>query len=1100
LFLETLITGGIKMNTILSTNRKFNRMFANILSILVILAMAFPAMGNVYAQEPTPKVGLVVTESGIADNGFNLLAHQGLQRAESDIGITGSLYTPADQNGYNAMLQQCADEGNELCIAVGFPFGVSLANAARAYPDTKWAIVDWSYPDCWEGAVEGVDCGSFTEISNVRGLRFNEKQAGYLAGVLAAGMTASNVVGAVGGIDIPPVVAFVEGYRNGAQCTNPAVNVLTSYTGTFSDPGLGATTAQEMIAQGADVIFGAAGSTGDGAITYSAQNGQWAIGVDADQYLTVFGDGSVAGSDKLLSSAMKRVASAVYQTIADFVYGAFTPSTILYDLATDGVGLAPFHETDDSIPQSVKDNLETVKQGIINRTVNIDDPCAPLPTPGFIAFPENDAVEGWEWPEGTTVTLTIDNAPSDFVRTATAAVTTWGDPRTYFRIDFGDAYNLKVGDQVTLTGEDGTTRTHTVQNLSITGVDIDADTVAGTANPGTQLQVWAHQQSDPPVDVTVDENGKWLADLTDVYDITPDTAGRSQLYVDGNATAVDWAVPFIWADPLCECINGWNWFDGDTITLQVFDQDGNQFTLQTPTQTYSANGGVFFDLNADGINLQPGHKVVMSNGTTTKELIISKLVVKEMNPVANTISGVFDPNLPLFVHSEDQVPLNYEFNDDQWVATFDPSFSIDRFGEAYQPDEDGDKTGMGWDGIPNFMRYDIYAFDIQSRNIQRITMLDGAGEYNPSWSPNGKKVAHDVVYWDGSQDLYLTDVATHISTLLVEGGNDGVWSQNGKWIAFDLNSNLYLISSTGGVPTLARENAVSADWAPSGKRLVFQQPSDGSIRTVAVDGGKGGETIIATNGANPSWSPDGNWIVYEKDGDIGKVQVNVQGTPFGDPIQVTSGPFNDGQPTWSTDSQTIVYHSGFTSDWDLWTIPATGGMGTWLNGAPDVGDYDPAYAKNSSNIAYASFSPDGQAARTWVAAYTHDAGTWTEGAHAYHFEATWNGGSEMSQDVPFNVSDEAQSYDGFGLLRPGAVRVAPDCAAIDTISPNQPTRFLAGWPTINEMTYDEAEAFFDSLTARAIWDDGQSAELVRHEIIPFNSDDWFQYACTFTSP
>jgi Tol biopolymer transport system component len=473
-----------------------------------------------------------------------------------------------------------------------------------------------------------------------------------------------------------------------------------------------------------------------------------------------------------------------------------------------------------------------------------------------------------------------------------------------------------------------------------------------------------------------------------------------------------------------------------------------------------------------------------------------------MNPVANTISGVYDPALEIVIHIESQGPTMWDFNGDWWVATFE---SLEGYGEVYQPDEDGDKTGMGWDGVPDFMRYDIYAFDVLSKNIQRITMLDGTGEYNPSFSPNGKKVAHDVVYWDSSHGIYITDIKTSVSVPLVgaeDGGNDAVWSPNGKWIAFDRywvgDPNLYLVPAEGGMRMLVRNDAISADWAPSGKRLVFQQPSDGSIRTVSVDGGKGGETLIALNGANPVWSPDGNWIAYEKDGDIWKVRVNVQGVTFGDPIQVTSGPFNDGQPTWSADSLTIIYHSGFNADWDLWTIPASGGMGTWLNGALVFGDYDPSYAKNSSSVGYASFSPDGQAPRTWVSAYTYDAGTWDAGTHTYQF---WIQGVPNSDEYSFDVSIENPPYDGFALIRPGTLRAQTmdGCANIGVIHPDQPTQFHVGW-TFNGF-YSDAWTFFANLMAQVRWDAEAPVNMIQHEVFPFTSGvDWFGYTCTFISP
>jgi hypothetical protein len=139
----------------------------------------------------------------------------------------------------------------------------------------------------------------------------------------------------------------------------------------------------------------------------------------------------------------------------------------------------------------------------------------------------------------------------------------------------------------------------------------------------------------------------------------------------------------------------------------------------------------------------------------------------------------------------------------------------------------------------------------------------------------------------------------------------------------------------------------------------------------------------------------------------------------------------------------------------------------------------------------------------WANAYTYDlpAGSWSAGSHAYHFEAEWLGGEETSLDIPFSVSTSAEPYAGYVLLRPGAVRarVGGDCPAIDAIHPDQPTRFLAGWTTIDSMTYAQAVDFFDGLTSRAVWDGGSSASLAPHEIIPFSLDTWFQYVCSFTA-
>ena len=188
-------------------------------------------------------------------------------------------------------------------------------------------------------------------------------------------MTVSNTIGVVAGMEIPPVVVFTEGYRNGAQCANPAVNVLIEYTGTFGDPELGAQIAQDMIAQGADAIFGVGGATGDGAVFTATQSGVWGIGVDFDYYLTKFENGVLDGSDKVLSSAVKHIDNAVFDTISDVISDTFSSGTFLYNLAEDGVGLAPFHEADPFVSQSVRDALDTTTQGIINGDIDVDFTC-----------------------------------------------------------------------------------------------------------------------------------------------------------------------------------------------------------------------------------------------------------------------------------------------------------------------------------------------------------------------------------------------------------------------------------------------------------------------------------------------------------------------------------------------------------------------------------------------------------------------------------------------------------------------------------------------------------------------------------------------------
>ena len=257
------------------------------------------------------------------------------------------------------------DEGNALCIGVTFFMADAISEVAAANAGTYFAIVDTTFESYGP---------------NVRGLIFPPEEAAYLAGTLAGLMTESGVVGGIGGWQIPSVEAFLVPYRNGAQRADGAVTVPISYTGTFGDPLLGAQVAQEMMGGGADVIFAAAGPTGNGAILTATQSGAWAIGVDNDQYLTVFMSGTVPGSDKLLSSAVKMIDIGVFQTISDVVASSFTPGTVAYDLAAGGVGLAPFHEAGPSVPQDVRDALDATRQGILDGTIDVNRPYLPYAT------------------------------------------------------------------------------------------------------------------------------------------------------------------------------------------------------------------------------------------------------------------------------------------------------------------------------------------------------------------------------------------------------------------------------------------------------------------------------------------------------------------------------------------------------------------------------------------------------------------------------------------------------------------------------------------------------------------------------------------------
>ena len=321
------------------------------------------------ARADSFNVGLITSGPTVDDQGFDWYAYQGLLRAQTDLGVVGTVYTSPSESDYEARLQQCVDDGNSLCISVSFSMADATLNKSATNGTVLFAIVDVEYE-------------SYPQ--NLRGLTFASDEVAYLAGTLAGLMTGSDVIGTIGGMPIATVDGFLNGYRNGATCANPGVTVLTSYLGSFTDLDLGAQAAQEMMDAGADVIFPAAGPAGYAALLTATQAGAWGIGVDTDQYVTVFEAGVTPGAAYMLTSAMKRIDNAVFDTIADALSGGFTSGTVVYDLAVDGVGLAPFHEATPSVPQSVRDQVESVRLDIIAGAIDVTAPCQ---GPGRVFLP-----------------------------------------------------------------------------------------------------------------------------------------------------------------------------------------------------------------------------------------------------------------------------------------------------------------------------------------------------------------------------------------------------------------------------------------------------------------------------------------------------------------------------------------------------------------------------------------------------------------------------------------------------------------------------------------------------------------------------------------
>jgi len=264
----------------------------------------------------------------------------------------------------------------------------------------------------------------------------------------------------------------------------------------------------------------------------------------------------------------------------------------------------------------------------------------------------------------------------------------------------------------------------------------------------------------------------------------------------------------------------------------------------------------------------------------------------------------------------------------------------------------------------DFREYDIYTVDVKTGAITQITDIPDAGEFNASFSQNGKKVIYDVVT-GFSHDIFVSNLATGTSSPLAgaDGGNDASWSPNGNLIAFDRapygDPSIYTVPASGGVRTLLVEYGLDPEWAPNSQRIVFTDYG-GALRTIGVDGT--GETTIFPFGCySPSWSPNGQYIAFTFDPYIIKVPVDLNGNRTGDFEAVFISPpgVSSGGPTWSNNSKKIAFSSNLTGDFDIWTIKANG---TGLEVLADNGgynDYDPCFSKNGKKVAFSGVALPG---------------------------------------------------------------------------------------------------------------------------------------------
>ena len=308
------------------------------------------------------KVGLVTDTGGVNDKSFNQSAWAGVQKAAQEFGLDSKFIESKQPTDYEKNIDQFATENYNVILTVGFYMGDATAAKAIQYPNIKFAIIDNAYfPTKGAKVCDDTkkDCYSDGGLKNVTSLMFQEDQVGFLAGVVAGGMTKTGTVCTVSGNEIPPVVRYVVGFQNGAKWMRPDTKALNVYIPSFTDTPKGKETGLSMIAQGCDVLFGVGGNTGNGGLLAAKEKGLMAIGVDVDQYLTY-----PEVKDALVTSAMKNVDTAVYNYLKAINSKTDKPGILTADITNGGIGLAPYHDWDSKVPDSVKSKVKEATDGL----------------------------------------------------------------------------------------------------------------------------------------------------------------------------------------------------------------------------------------------------------------------------------------------------------------------------------------------------------------------------------------------------------------------------------------------------------------------------------------------------------------------------------------------------------------------------------------------------------------------------------------------------------------------------------------------------------------------------------------------------------------
>lgn len=304
---------------------------------------------------------MVTDVGGVDDRSFNESAWAGLTQFGEDYPEAEVDYVQSgDAADYLPNLQGLAREGTDITFAIGFLMADDVRTVAEQNPDQSFAIIDSVVTDEEDNPID-----------NLASVTFAEHEGSFLTGVIAAMHSENNEVGFIGGVESPLIKKFENGFKAGVSYVDPDIEIAVQYAQDFNDASTGQNIADTMYSNGADIIYHAAGGTGNGLFTEAIDRNEggetvWAIGVDQDQALT---EGEWSEGNVILTSMVKRVDQAVYTVSEDTMNGNFPGGEILeFTLEDDGVGIA---ETQDNVSQEALDSVEEYEQMIIDGEIEV---------------------------------------------------------------------------------------------------------------------------------------------------------------------------------------------------------------------------------------------------------------------------------------------------------------------------------------------------------------------------------------------------------------------------------------------------------------------------------------------------------------------------------------------------------------------------------------------------------------------------------------------------------------------------------------------------------------------------------------------------------